>query len=339
MVVQKINHVRTTDRKDLDLRVRVMGNPARTTDQKDLDLRQGSGDGQSRSYDRPKRSRPSGSGDGQSRSYDRPKRSRPSGGSKSSRPAGSSRAKYASPELYKPNDGIRLNKFLADSGLASRRKAEELISKGFVRVNRKVVKELGTRVKHSDFVTVNGNPVNAEKHLTYIILNKPKDIITTASDEKNRKTVMDIVKSRERIYPVGRLDRNTTGLLLLTNDGELTTRLLHPSYSIERTYKVGLNKELKFSHAEEIVKGVEIDVGTTSPCEIFIDPKDNSHLSITLREGKNREIRKIFEKFGYDVRKLDRKYFGNLSTSGMKRGQYRHLSRKEVNELKRLVKL
>jgi 23S rRNA pseudouridine2605 synthase len=257
-----------------------------------------------------------------------------------SKPSGPSRYKAETGGgIYKPNDGIRLNKFIADSGLVSRRKAEELILNGVVKINRKVVTELGTRVNHDDFVTVHGNPVNAEKHLIYIMLNKPKDYITTTHDEKSRKTVMDIVKSRERIYPIGRLDRNTTGLLLLTNDGELTTRLLHPSKEIERTYMVGLDKDLKFSHAEEIVKGVEIDVGNTSPCEIVIDPKDNKHLSITLREGKNREVRKIFEKFGYEVRKLDRKYFANLSTSGLKRGQFRHLTRKEINDLKRIVKL
>jgi 23S rRNA pseudouridine2605 synthase len=273
-------------------------------------------------------------------------RSQDQGGTNPSKPrsaaAGSARPirrKVEAGDLYKPNDGIRLNKYLADAGISSRRKADDLIKNGVVRINRKVVTDLSTRVNLEDFVTVNGDPVNAEKHLIYILLNKPKDIITTSHDEKNRKTVMDIVKPRERIYPVGRLDRNTTGLLLLTNDGELTNRVLHPSYQIQRTYNIGLNKELKFSHAEEIVKGIEIDVGTTAPCEIMIDPKDHKQLSITLIEGKNREVRKIFEKFGYDVRKLDRKYFGNLSTAGMKRGQFRHLTRKETMELKRLVKL
>ena len=238
------------------------------------------------------------------------------------------------------NNLVRLNKFIADSGAASRRKADELIEAGAVKVNGNTIRELGTKILKTDKVTVNGDPVGDIPHFVYIILNKPKDIITTTTDEFDRKTVMDLVHTNYRVFPVGRLDRNTTGLLLLTNDGEMTNRLTHPRYKIERLYIVGLDKPLKIHDARLITKGVELDEDeVTSPCELVIDPDNNSKISLLLKEGKNREVRRMFEKFGYEVKKLDRKMFAGLSTRGLKRGEYRHLTREEVLFLEKTTKL
>jgi len=234
---------------------------------------------------------------------------------------------------------IRLNKYIADSGKASRRKADELIRTGLVRVNNKVVTELGTKVAVSDSVTVAGDPISYRRRDVYIVLNKPKNTITTVSDEKGRKTVMDLIRNQERLYPVGRLDRNTTGTLLITNDGELANRLTHPSYRVERMYIVGLDKPLQANIAEEIVAGVELEDGKTAPCHIFIDPKDRNRVEMTMIEGKNHEIKRIFAKFDYEVVKLDRKIFAGISNKGLKRGDYRYLTFKEVQALKRFVKL
>ncbi len=242
--------------------------------------------------------------------------------------------------LKRDEDGtVRLNKFIADSGLCSRRKADEHIADGDVSINGKIVKELGTRVTLSDRVTVNGDPVSYYTKNIYILLNKPKDSITTTSDELGRKTVMDIVKRRERIFPVGRLDRNTTGVLIMTNDGELANRLTHPSYEIEKVYKATLDKKLNFEHAKKIAEGVELEDGKTAPCFLFIEPTDNTKITIVLKEGKYREIRRMFEHFGYIVKKLDRKEFAGLTNSGIKRGDYRFLTTKEINDLKKKVKM
>ncbi|MBI5326358.1 MAG: rRNA pseudouridine synthase [Ignavibacteriae bacterium] len=237
------------------------------------------------------------------------------------------------------NTLIRLNKFLADSGLTSRRKADELIKQGSVSVNNKIVTDLGTKIQSNDRVKVNGNPVKINQKLVYILLNKPKDYISTTSDEKGRKTILDIVKSSKRIFPVGRLDRNTTGVLLLTNDGELAHKLTHPSFEIERVYNVTLDKNLLPPDAKKIVSGIEIDNEMTSPCELFINPQNKSNVIITLTEGKNHEVKKIFEKLGYAVKKLDRKYFAGLSASGLGRGKYRHLKLPELLKLKKLTGL
>jgi 23S rRNA pseudouridine2605 synthase len=237
------------------------------------------------------------------------------------------------------NKSIRINKFLADSGVCSRRKADDLILSGVVKVNSIVVKELGTKVTHTDFITVNGDPIREFKQDIYILLNKPKNIITTTSDELGRKTVLDIVKKHTRIFPVGRLDRNTTGALLLTNDGELAYRLTHPSYEIERIYIVKLDKNLKLEHAKQISHGVELDDGNTGPAEILVNPDDNSKVTLKLHEGKNHEVKRIFEHLGYDVKQLSRKYFANLSVSGLALGDYRHLNKTELKELKTLVGL
>ena len=236
--------------------------------------------------------------------------------------------------------GTRINKYLADSGVASRRAVEQLIIDGEVKVNRKVVTDLSTRIVPGDFVTVKGEPITDNRRMVYLLLNKPKDVITTADDELGRKTVLDLVKTDKRLFPVGRLDRNTTGVLLLTNDGELAHRLTHPSYSIARVYNVTLDKPLEHSHAQRIANGVTLEDGDqTQPCEILIDPTDARKVILELREGKNREVRRIFEKFGYDVRKLDRKFFATLSTRGLARGTYRALTRRELSELRQLTDL
>ncbi|MCB0701246.1 MAG: rRNA pseudouridine synthase [Ignavibacteriae bacterium] len=235
---------------------------------------------------------------------------------------------------------IRLNKFISDAGYTSRRKADELIEAGRVTVGGKIVKGLGTKVRKGDNVRVDGDSIGYEEKHVYYILNKPKDTITTTEDQFNRKTVMDIVKVRRRVYPVGRLDRNSTGALILTNDGELANRLTHPSYEIERIYKVKLDKKLEVQHARQIANGgVDLDGEITAPCEIFIDPKHGDNLTMSMYEGKNREIRRIFEKFGYFVKKLDRKSYGCISNSGMARGEYRQLNKNEITALRKLVGL
>jgi 23S rRNA pseudouridine2605 synthase len=234
---------------------------------------------------------------------------------------------------------IRLNKIIADAGICSRRKADELISMGQVSVNGSIIIDMGTKVSPVDKVEIDGKQISKERNYIYILLNKPKDYITTTSDEKGRKTVMDLVKKRGRIYPVGRLDRNTTGALLLTNDGELANRLMHPRYEIAKMYNVTLDKRLKTGDAEKISKGINTGEAEYSPCELYYDTKDQTKISVVLREGKNREIHNIFEFLGYEVKKLDRKYYANLSTNKLERGEYRNLSKKEVMDLKKMVGL
>lgn len=234
---------------------------------------------------------------------------------------------------------IRLNKFLAGAGIASRRKADELIASGAVKVNGRIVTELGTTVHPGDVVTVHGKPLSPYKHLTYIVLNKPKDYITTTSDERGRKTVLDLVPLKTRLYPVGRLDRNTTGVILLTNDGELAARLTHPRYGIEREYIVGLDKPLKAEHVAAIADGILLDGEKTRPAEVIISPADPREVCIILREGKNREVRRLFEHVGYEVRRLHRSRYGIITVRGLARGEYRHLTRQEVIALRRLVGL
>lgn len=280
------------------------------------------------------------------------KRSRTADGAPARTRQGSERTKQAvgrskapaAPRTTSADDGIavgpvRLNKAIADAGVASRRHADEMIASGVVRVNGTVVTELGHKVGIRDIVTVNGEPITRVKHLTYILLNKPKDAITTSSDEKGRATVFDLVKIRTRLFTVGRLDRNTMGVLLLTNDGDLAHRLMHPRYGIARVYKARLDRPCKPEHAREISHGIDLDDGPTQPCEVIIDPEDRAVVHIQIREGRNREVRRIFEAMGYDVRTLDRKQYAFLTTRGLNRGEYRHLTRDEVAELRRLVNL
>ncbi len=232
-----------------------------------------------------------------------------------------------------------MNKAIADAGVASRRAADELISAGKVTINGKVCTELGHKVSAQDIVAVNGEPITRYKHLTYVLLNKPKDVITTAKDELGRATVFDIVRLRTRLFTVGRLDRNTTGVLLLTNDGELSNRLMHPRYGIPRVYYATVDHPMEPKHAAAIARGVELEDGPTQPCDVVIDPRDPHKVMLEIREGRNREVRRLFEHFGYDVKKLDRKQYAFLTTRGLARGEYRHLTREEVSELRKLVKL
>jgi 23S rRNA pseudouridine2605 synthase len=236
-------------------------------------------------------------------------------------------------------EGVRINKYLADAGISSRRSAEDLIREGAVKVNGSVVTDLSTRVFLEDLVTVHGEPVSDRRYLTYFLLNKPKNVITTASDELGRQTVLDIVRSKHRIFPVGRLDRNTTGALLITNDGELAHRLTHPSYQIPREYRVGLDKPVEIIDAKKISRGIELEDGPTAPCEVFLDPKDLTKVTLLITEGRNREVRRIFESLGYEVKRLDRKRFAGLSTSGIKRGEFRQLTKQEVRDLRAMVGL
>ena len=259
--------------------------------------------------------------------------------SDSRRDAAPLRKKVNTTESESQPQALRLNKFLADAGIASRRSADELILAGVVKINGKIIRELGTRVNPGDLVTVKGEPVSYLKHLTYLVLNKPKDYITTTNDEKGRKTVMDLIPINERLYPVGRLDRNTTGLLLVTNDGELATRLMHPKYEVEREYVVGLDKKLRSDHAKQIVNGVQLDDGMTGRSELFITPQDQSEVTIILKEGRNREVRRMFEHFGYEVKRLHRSRYANISVSGLSRGEYRHLSKTELSSLKKILRM
>jgi len=240
-------------------------------------------------------------------------------------------------DLFKTNKGIRINKYIAECGVCSRRSADEYIKEGLVKINKKVVTDLSTKVMPGDFITLKGDPISLEKHYIYILLNKPKDVITTSKDEKQRTTVLDIIKKQSRIYPVGRLDRNTTGALLLTNDGELAYRLTHPKYQVEKIYNALLDKSLKVDDARKIVDGIELDGEMSAPCEIFIHPDHKEKVTITLREGKNHEVKRLFEAVGYNVRQLDRKFFAGISVSGMDRGKYRNLKDKEIKDLKKLV--
>ena len=234
---------------------------------------------------------------------------------------------------------IRLNKYLADSGVCSRREADELIKAGCVTVNGEVVTTMGYKVKPSDKVIYGGQTLNREK-LRYILLNKPKGYITTADDPEGRTTVMELVRDAcsERIFPVGRLDKNTTGLLLLTNDGDLAKKLTHPSSQITKLYHVVLDKPLTRNDMLRIAEGVELDDGMIAPDEIAYDADDDTKKSIgiKLHSGRNRIVRRIFEHLGYDIIKLDRVMFAGLDKYKLPRGEWRFLSDKEVADLKKL---
>ncbi len=235
-------------------------------------------------------------------------------------------------------DTTRLNRYIALSGVCSRRDADALIEAGEISVNGKVVKELGYQVKAGEVVRYGRRTLNPEK-MVYVLLNKPKDFITTVEDDMDRRTVMELVKAAagERIYPVGRLDRNTTGLLLLTNDGELAEKLTHPSNQIEKIYQVEINKPITTEDFEAIKNGVELEDGFIKPDEVSIITPDAQVVGIRIHSGRNRIVRRIFEKFGYDVTKLDRTVVAGLNKKDLPRGQWRYLTEKEVIRLKYLV--
>ena len=234
---------------------------------------------------------------------------------------------------------VRLNRFISNAGVCSRREADELIGAGLVSINGAVVIELGSKVKAGDVVRFNGEKLTVEAKV-YILLNKPKDAITTADDPDGRNTVMDIFdgKMRERIYPIGRLDRNTTGVLLLTNDGELANRLMHPKYEINKVYKATLNKSLKPADLWTISNGVELEDGFIKPDAIAqSDPKNKNVVGIEIHSGKNRIIHRIFENLGYTVDKLDRVLYAGIEKGALKRGEWRELNDKELKTLKKSI--
>jgi 23S rRNA pseudouridine2605 synthase len=233
------------------------------------------------------------------------------------------------------NAELRLNRYISMSGICSRRDADELILAGRVKVNGEVVNTVGMKVKRSDEVMVDDKPVVPERKV-YLVLNKPKDFVTTMDDPLERKTVMSLVEKacRERIYPVGRLDRHTTGVLLFTNDGDLAKKLTHPSYDHKKIYQVFLNKPLEEPDFKAIAEGIELEDGFIKADEIEYTSPDNKSVGIEIHSGKNRIVRRIFEHFGYQILRLDRVYFAGITKKRLPRGKWRYLTIKEVNMLK-----
>lgn len=237
---------------------------------------------------------------------------------------------------YDPEEPLRLNKYLANAGVCSRREADDFIQAGVVSVNGVVVTELGTKVKRSDEVKFHDQTVTIEKKV-YVLLNKPKDYVTTSEDPQNRKTVMDLVRNacRERIYPVGRLDRNTTGVLLLTNDGELATKLTHPQYLKKKIYHVYTDKSVSAADMRQIAEGIQLEDGEIHADAIeYVSETDRKQVGIEIHSGRNRIVRRIFESLGYRVLKLDRVFFAGLTKKNVRRGDWRYLTEKEVNMLR-----
>ncbi len=239
-------------------------------------------------------------------------------------------------ENIDPTEPLRLNKFLANAGVCSRREADEFIQAGVVTVNGEVVTELGTKILRTDEVKFHDAPVSLEKKV-YVLLNKPKDYVTTSDDPQQRKTVMDLVKDvcPERIYPVGRLDRNTTGVLLLTNDGDLASKLTHPKFLKKKVYHVHLDKNITAHDLEQIRNGIELEDGEIKADAVeYADERDKAQVGIEIHSGKNRIVRRIFESLGYRVTKLDRVQFAGLTKKNLRRGDWRFLTEKEVDMLR-----
>jgi len=254
--------------------------------------------------------------------------------------------RYSSRSSYKKNkpaenlkteQNIRLNKYIAQAGICSRREADNIISEGKIKVNSQVITEMGYQVKPGDKVYLGGKLLSREQ-LVYVLLNKPKDFITTTDDPHERKTVMQLVVNacNERIYPVGRLDRNTTGVLLLTNDGELSKKLTHPSHQVSKIYQVELNKSLEENHLIQIKEGIELEDGFIQIDDIAILDPTARNLGIEIHSGRNRIVRRIFEFLGYEVTKLDRVMFAGLTKKDLPRGKWRFLSEREIVKLKYL---
>ena len=237
---------------------------------------------------------------------------------------------------YDPNEPLRLNKYLANAGVCSRREADEFIQAGVVSVNGEIVTELGTKILRTDVVKFHDQPVSIEKKV-YVLLNKPKDYVTTSDDPQQRKTVMDLVKNAcpERIYPVGRLDRNTTGVLLLTNDGDLASKLTHPKYLKKKIYHVYLDKNVTAHDLQQIAEGIQLEDGEIKADDVqYAHPTDKKQVGIEIHSGKNRIVRRIFESLGYRVQKLDRVQFAGLTKKNLKRGDWRYLTEEEVDRLR-----
>ena len=235
-----------------------------------------------------------------------------------------------------PNEQIRLNKYMSNAGICSRREADEFIQQGLVKVNGQVVTELGTKISHSDVVEYDEKVVTMERKC-YILLNKPKDCVTTSDDPNGRLTVMDLVKGacNERIYPVGRLDRNTTGVLLLTNDGDLASKLTHPKFVKKKIYHVWCDRDISEDDMQRIADGIELEDGPIHADAIsYATETDRNQAGIEIHSGRNRIVRRIFESLGYHVTKLDRVYFAGLTKKNLPRGRWRYLTQEEVNYLK-----
>ncbi|NND06093.1 MAG: rRNA pseudouridine synthase [Saprospiraceae bacterium] len=235
---------------------------------------------------------------------------------------------------------IRLNKYIAKCGITSRRKAAELVKQGQIKVNDIVVREPYIEVSEHDQIAYEGNILQPETNLFYLLLNKPKDVITSTADEKGRKTVLDLIPSqgRGRLYPVGRLDRHTTGLLLITNDGDLTTKLAHPSHQVRKEYVALLDEPLADEHFEQILQGLQLEDGLAKVIGLeYANSKQLNHIRIAIMMGRNRIVRRIFEHLGYKVKTLDRTYYAGLTKKGLPRGKFRHLSPREVIMLKHFV--
>lgn len=299
-----------------------------------------SGDNQGERPQRP-RFNPNGgrSGYGQGNSYGqgygRPQRPRTADYNPNAKYSKKKQIEYKE-QFVDPNEPIRLNKFLANAGVCSRREADEFITAGVVSVNGQVVTELGTKIKRGDEVKFHDQVVSIERKV-YVLLNKPKDTVTTSDDPQARRTVMDLVKGacEERIYPVGRLDRNTTGVLLLTNDGDLASKLTHPKYLKKKIYHVHLDKNLTKADMEQIAAGIQLDDGEIHADAIsYTDENKKDDVGIEIHSGKNRIVRRIFESLGYKVVKLDRVYFAGLTKKGLRRGDWRYLTEQEVNYLR-----
>lgn len=245
------------------------------------------------------------------------------------------RSKKEEKTTYAEKGLIRLNRYISNAGICSRREADELIASGCVSVNGKIVTELGYKVKEGDEVNYSGQRLKTEKHV-YVLLNKPKDYITTSDDEKGRRTVMELVAGacKERIYPVGRLDRNTLGLLLFTNDGEMAKKLTHPKHMIQKLYHVELDKNLKHDDLVKIQEGIELEDGFIKPDEVAYAGESKREVGILIHSGRNRIVRRIFEQLGYEVIRLDRVMFAGLTKKDLPRGRWRLLTEKEVSFLK-----
>jgi len=233
---------------------------------------------------------------------------------------------------------MRLNRFLAQCGLGSRRKCESLIQAGRVAIDGIVVKSLSTIVDNSNnIVTVDGQRVSPPDIFIYILMNKPEGYVTTASDELGRKTVMDLIPKSIRVFSVGRLDKNSSGALLLTNDGQLAYRLIHPKFNVDKIYRVTLNQAIRDIHIRKLQSGVVLEDGITSPCRIKVIRNDRTQIEITLHEGRKRQIRRMLKSLGYEVERLIRIQFASLNLAGLKPGEWRYLTEKEVSELKAVV--
>ena len=236
---------------------------------------------------------------------------------------------------------VRLNKYLSSSGITSRRKADEMILTGRIKVNGRVVKKLGSKIDpRRDKIEVDGKGVRKRTNLVYILLNKPKNLVTTLHDEKGRRDVLDNVKIRERVYPVGRLDRNTTGVLLLTNDGELANRLMHPKHLVLKVYKATLDRAIREREIAKLKKGVMLDGTVTVPDELYVLPESGGReIGVAVHEGKHHLVKRIFESIYIRVLQLDRYSYAGLTHHGMQRGAWRNLTKLEVSSLRKLVEL